>query len=163
MPYYKLKPMSSTRRLKVQPGLADVSTGFRSHTPQLFLDIDRTKAEALGLSFEDVNQTLGMYLGSLYVNSFNQFGRHWQVTVQLEGDYRNRIEDINLLQVRNKWGQMVPMGTLVNVREIGGPIVVTRYNLYTAAAVTGNMKPGTSSGDAITTVNQTVAASLPFQ
>ena len=108
----------------------------------MFLDIDRTKAEALGLSFDDVNQTLGMYLGSLYVNSFNQFGRHWQVTVQLEGDYRNRVEDINLLQVRNKWGQMVPMGTLVNVREIGGPIVVTRYNLYTAAAITGNMACG---------------------
>ena len=56
-----------------------------------------------------------MYLGSLYVNSFNQFGRHWQVTIQVEGDYRNRVEDINLLQVRNKWGEMVPLGTLVNV------------------------------------------------
>ncbi len=151
-----------TRRLRGQPGLADVSTGFRSRTPQLFLDIDRTKAEALGLSFDDVNQTLGMYLGSLYVNSFNRFGRHWQVTVQLEGDYRNRVEDINLLQVRNKWGQMVPMGTLANIREIGGPIVVTRYNLYTAAAVTGNMRVGTSSGDAIATVNKIKAESLPL-
>ena len=62
-----------------------------------------------------MNQTLSMYLGSLYVNSFNEFGRHWQVTVQTEGDFRNRIEDINLLQVRNKWGQMVPLGTLVHV------------------------------------------------
>jgi multidrug efflux pump len=151
-----------TRRLRGRPGLTDVSTGFRSRTPQLFLDIDRTKAEALGLSFDDVNQTLGMYLGSLYVNSFNQFGRHWQVTVQLDGEYRNRVEDINLLKVRNKWGQMVPMGTLVNVRDFPGPIVVTRYNLYTAAAVTGNMGAGTSSGDAITTVNETVAESLPI-
>ena len=67
------------------------------------------------MSFDDVNQTLSMYLGSLYVNSFNEFGRHWQVTVQAEGDYRNRVEDINLLQVRNKWGEMVPLGTLVNV------------------------------------------------
>ena len=151
-----------TRRLRGQPGLADVSTGFRSRTPQLFLDVDRTKAEALGLSFDDVNQTLGMYLGSLYVNSFNQFGRHWQVTVQLEGDYRNRVEDINLLQVRNKWGQMVPMGTLVNVRDFPGPIVVTRYNLYTAAAITGNMGAGTSSGDAINTVNKTKDETLPI-
>jgi multidrug efflux pump len=151
-----------TRRLRAQPGLADVSTGFRSRTPQLFLDVDRTKAEALGLSFDDVNQTLGMYLGSLYVNSFNQFGRHWQVTVQLEGDYRDRVEDINLLQVRNKWGQMVPMGTLVNVRDFPGPIVVTRYNLYTAAAITGNMGAGTSSGDAINTVNKTTDESLPI-
>ena len=62
------------------------------------------------MSFEDVNQTLSMFLGSLYVNSFNQFGRHWQVTVQVEGDYRNRIEDINLLQVRNKWGANGPAG-----------------------------------------------------
>ena len=151
-----------TRRLRAQPGLSDVSTGFRSRTPQLFLDVDRTKAEALGLSFDDVNQTLGMYLGSLYVNSFNQFGRHWQVTVQLEGDYRNRVEDINLLQVRNKWGQMVPMGTLLNVRDRPGPIVVTRYNLYTAAAITGNMAAGTSSGDAINTVNETKDESLPI-
>ena len=94
-------------------------------TPQLYLDIDRTKAEALGVSFEDVNQTLSMFLGSLYVNSFNQFGRHWQVTVQVEGRYRNRVEDINLFQVRNKWGQMVPLGTLVNVDQVksdrGGP------------------------------------------
>jgi multidrug efflux pump len=151
-----------TRRLGAQPGLDDVSTGFRSRTPSLFLDVDRTKAEALGLSFDDVNQTLGMYLGSLYVNSFNFFGRHWQVTVQLEGDYRKRVEDINLLQVRNKWGQMVPMGTLLNVREVGGPIVVTRYNLYTAAAITGNMGAGTSSGDAINTVNTTTNETLPI-
>jgi multidrug efflux pump len=151
-----------TRALKAQPGLTDANTGFRSKTPQLFLDIDRTKAEALGLSFDDVNQTLSMYLGSLYVNSFNEFGRHWQVTVQLEGDFRNRVEDINLLQVRNKWGQMVPMGTLVRVKEIGGPISVTRYNLYVAAPVTGNMKPGTSSGDAIATVDRVAAETLPL-
>ena len=88
-------------RMKKQPGLATASTQFRSQTPQLYLQIDRTKAESLGLSFDDVNQTLTMYLGSLYVNSFNEFGRHWQVTVQLAGEFRNRVEDINLLQVRN--------------------------------------------------------------
>jgi multidrug efflux pump len=158
----RAKADPNERQLKVETGLADVNTGFRSKTPQLFLDVDRTKAESLGLSFDDVNQTLSMYLGSLYVNSFNEFGRHWQVTVQLEGDYRDRVEDINLLQVRNKWGQMVPMGTLVRVKEIGGPIIVTRYNLYTSAPVTGNMKPGTSSGDAIATVNRVAADSLPI-
>src|SRR5262249_43530733 len=77
-------------RLKRTPGLGTSSTQFRSRTPQLFLDIGRSKAEALGLSFDDVNQTLSMYLGSLYVNSFSEFGRHWQVVIQLEGDYRNR-------------------------------------------------------------------------
>ena len=96
-----------------------------------------------------------MYLGSLYVNSFNEFGRHWQVTIQAEGHYRNRVEDINLLQVRNKLGQMVPLGTLVSVREVGGPVMVIRYNLYTAAPITGNLLPGTSSGDAIAAIERT--------
>ena len=123
-----------------------MSTQFRSNTPQLFMDIDRTKVASLGVSLDDVNQTLQIYLGSLYVNSFNEFGRYWQVTVQAEGEFRTRVEDINLLQVRNKWGEMVPLGTLVNVREIGGPVFVTRYNLYTAAPITGNVRPGVSSG-----------------
>src|SRR5262249_10926993 len=131
-------------------------------TPQLFLDVDRTKVESLGVSFEDVNQTLSMYMGSLYVNSFNEFGRHWQVTVQSEGQFRDRVEDINLLQVRNKWGQMVPLGTLVNLRDKGGPITVTRYNLYTAAPITGNMQPGTSSGDAIDAISLQASQSLPL-
>ena len=73
------------------------------------------RSQSLGVSLNDVNQTLEIYLGSLYVNSFNEFGRHWQVNLQAEGEYRDRVEDINLLQVRNKWGQMVPLGTLVDV------------------------------------------------
>ena len=96
--------------MKHQPGLASASTQFRSSTPQLYLDIDRTKAESLGLSFDDVNQTLSMCLGSLYVNSFNQFGRHWQVNVQLEGTYRNRVEDINLLAGPQQVGADGPAG-----------------------------------------------------
>jgi multidrug efflux pump len=148
--------------MKKQPGLATASTQFRSRTPQLYLDIDRTKAESLGLSFDDVNQTLSMYLGSLYVNSFNEFGRHWQVTVQLEGDFRDRVEDINLLQVRNKQGGMVPLGTLIRVREIGGPVSVTRYNLYTSAQVTGGLAPGVSSGDTIKAIDKLTDEILPL-
>ncbi len=155
-----------TRRLQDVRGLADVQTGFRSNAPQIYLDIDRTKSVALGVPFEDVNQTLSMFLGSLYVNSFNQFGRHWQVTVQAEGQYRDRIEALNLFQVRNKWGEMVPLGTLVNVNQVksdrGGPIVVTRYNLYTSASITGNMLPGFSSGDAIASINEVVGETLPL-
>ncbi len=147
---------------KKHPGLADVATGFRAKAPQLYLEIDRAKAYALGVPFNDVNQTLSMYMGSLYVNSFNRFGRHWQVTVQAEGTYRNRVEDINLLQVRNNRGEMVPLGTLVNVKDRGGPISVTRYNLYGAAPITGNMKPGFSSGDAIATVDRVAAETLPL-
>ena len=109
------------------------------------------------MSLDDVNQTLQIYLGSLYVNSFNEFGRHWQVNVQAEGQFRNRVEDINLLQVRNKWGGMVPLGTLVNVREIGGPVFVTRYNLATAAPITGNLLPRISSGEAIAAIDELAA------
>ena len=132
-----------TRALRAQPGLADVSTEFRSRTPQLYLDIDRTKAEALGLSFDDVNQTLAMYLGSLYVNSFNEFGRHWQVTVQLEGDYPQSgrghqpapgPEQVGADGADGHAGQ--------RARDRRSRSCVTRYNLYTAAAITGNMERG---------------------
>src|SRR5262249_45532750 len=143
------------------PGLTS-STLFRSNTPQLYLDIDRTKAAALGVPLDQVNQTLDMFLGSLYVNSYNDFGRHWQVTIQADGAFRNRVEDINLFFVRNQSGQMVPLGTLVTVREIGGPVAITRYNLYTAAAVNGNIQQGTSTGDAIRTVSDTAGESLPL-
>ena len=114
------------------------------------------------MSLDDVNQTLQMYLGSLYVNSFNAFGRYWQVTIQAEGNHRARVSDINLLQVRNNQGQMVPMGTLVNVRQIGGPVFVTRYNLYTAAAINGNIRPGYSTGEAIASINRIANETLPL-
>jgi multidrug efflux pump len=142
------------RGLQAQPSLAGVSTQFRSNTPQLFLDIDRTKVASLGIPLEDVNQTLEIYLGSLYVNSFNVFGRHWQVNVQAEGQFRNRPSEINLLEVRNGRGQMVPLGALGNLRDIGGPIFVNRYNLYTAAAVTGGLRPGASTGSVIDSVDK---------
>ena len=125
------------RKLRNYPALASSATQFRSNTPQLWLEIDRTKAAALGVSFNDVNQTLSMFLGSLYVNSYNQFGRHWQVTVQADGNFRDRDNAISLFQVRNNQGQMIPLGTLVTPKEVGGPVSMTRYNLYTAAAIMG--------------------------
>jgi multidrug efflux pump len=149
-------------KLRAMPGLTGASTQFRSRTPQLFADIDRVKVTSLGVSLQDVNDTLGMYLGSLYVTSFNEFGRYWQVNIQAEGKQRNRVQDINQLQVRNKWGQMVLLGTLVNVREIGGPVYITRYNLYTAAPITGNVAPGASTGNAIQEINQLSRDSLPI-
>jgi multidrug efflux pump len=149
------------KKVKEQPGLTGVATQFRSNTPQLFMDIDRTKASSLGVSLDDVNQTLQMYLGSLYVNSFNEYGRYWQVQVQADAPFRAKVENINLLQVRNQDGQMVPLGTLVKVREISGPIFVKRYNLYTAAPVTGSLLPGVSSGDVINGVDEVADQSLP--
>jgi multidrug efflux pump len=150
------------QKLKAMPGLTGVSSQFRSNTPQLYMDINRSKVESVGVTIEDVNQTLAIYLGSLYVNSFNAFGRYWQVNVQAEGEYRQRVTDINLLQVRNKWGQMVPLGSLVEVRPVGGPISVTRYNLYTAVPITGNLQSGISSGDAIAGIDALADAELPL-
>jgi multidrug efflux pump len=135
---------------------------FRSKAPQLFMNIDRLKAATLGVSLQDVNQTLDIFLGSLYVNSFNKYGRHWQVVVQAEGKFRDRIGGVNLFQVRNNRGEMVPMGTLADLREISGPSSVTRYNLYSAAAITGNLQTGLSSGDAIKAVETIAATSLPL-
>ncbi|AMV27067.1 Efflux pump membrane transporter BepE [Gemmata sp. SH-PL17] len=148
-------------KLQPNPATVGVLTQFRSKTPQLYLDVDRTKAQALGVPLNDVNQAMQIYLGSLYASSFNEFGRHWQVTLQAEGRYRTRIEDVNLLQVRNKWGEMVPLGTLVQLREINGPVSVTRYNLYTSAAVSGNVPPAVSSGEAINAVNAAAEQTLP--
>jgi multidrug efflux pump subunit AcrB len=150
------------QKLKANPGLTGVTTQFRSNTPQLFLDIDRTKAASLGVALNDINQTLDMYLGSLYVNSYNDFGRHWQVTIQAEGRFRDRVENINDFQVRNDQGLMVPLGTLVRPREVGGPIAITRYNLYTAAAINGNIQLGTSTGDAIAAIDKEAGETLPL-
>jgi multidrug efflux pump len=160
-----LQKQTDTMVSKLQkgvPGLVSVTTQFRSNTPQLFLEVDRVKSAALGVSLQDVNQTLDIFLGSLYVNSFNDFGRHWQVTLQADGNFRNSKSDVNLFQVRNNRGQMVPVGTLVNLKEIGGPISVTRYNLYTASSITGNLQPGLSSGDAIADVDKMANDSLPI-
>jgi multidrug efflux pump len=150
------------RKLQDVPALNNVATQFRSQTPQLFLDVDRVKAAALGVSLADVNQTLSIYLGSLYVNSFNNFGRHWQVTIQADGKFRNQVDDINLFQVRNKAGEMVPLGTLAKLREIGGPVSVTRYNLYRATTLNGNIQTGFSTGDAIKSIECLAAESLPL-
>jgi multidrug efflux pump len=148
-------------KMRSDPALVGPSTQFRTNTPQLFLDVDRSKVKALGCSIGDVNQTLDIFLGSLYVNSFNEFGRYWQVTLQAEGPYRTRVDDINLIQVRNQWGQMVPLGTLADAREVNGPVLVTRYNLYPAAAITGTVRPGVSSGEAIADAEALSSQTLP--
>jgi multidrug efflux pump len=153
---------SLVAKLRRMNGISSVTTQFRSNIPQLFLEIDRTKAAALGVSLTDVNQTLEMYMGSLYVNSFNDFGRHWQVTIQADGDYRKDISSINLFKVRNNKGQMVPLGTLVTARNIGGPISVQRYNLYTGASISGNVSPDYSTGDMIKAIEQVSAETLPI-
>jgi multidrug efflux pump len=149
-------------KMKELPTLNSATTTFRPRNPQLYLDIDRTKVASHGCSLDDVNQTLDMYLGSLYVNSYNEFGRHWQVTVQADSEYRSNPEDVNRFMVRNKSGQMVPLGTMVKMKGIGGPISVQRYNLYTAASMNGNIQPGTSTGEAIAAINDLTDRNLPL-
>jgi multidrug efflux pump len=150
--------------MRREPGLAGVSTGFNSNTPQLYLDVDRTKAETLGVSVGDVDQAMQAYMGSSYVNNFNQFGRYWQVNTQGEGRFRNRRDRVGLLEVRNRENEMVPLRTLATLRDINGPVMVQRYNLYVAAPVTGNVRPGVSTGEAISAIDaqarESLAASL---
>ena len=145
----------------LRPMLTSINTQFRSNTPQLYMDIDRTKVASLGVSLDEVNQTLQIYLGSLNVNLYNEYGRHWQVTLQADRDYRSVVDNINLLQVRNDKGQMVPLATLVKVREQTGPVFVRRYNLFTAAPITGALLPGVSSGEVIRAVDQISQETLP--
>ncbi len=147
--------------LQKEPSVAGVLTQFRSKTPQLFLDTDRIKCQALGVPLNDVNQTMQIDLGSMYINSFNEFGRHWQVTAQAEGRFRFSADQVGFLEVRNSNGDMVPLRTLVRLKEIFGPVSVTRYNLYVAAAVSGTVPPDVSSGDAIAAVNEMSDQTLP--
>jgi multidrug efflux pump len=143
------------------PGLAQVFTTFTTRVPQLFVDVDRVKAKSMGVALADLNDTLQIYLGSLYVNDFNRFGRTYQVTAQADAEFRLRAEDIARLKTRNVAGDMVPLGTLVEVNETTGPDKVIRYNMYPAADINGVALPGLSSGQAIALAQQLAAKELP--
>jgi multidrug efflux pump subunit AcrB len=129
--------------------------------PQIDLDVDRVKAKSLGVSLSSLYETLQVYLGSLYVNDFNQFGRTYQVVAQADSKFRDGADDIRRLKVRNERGQMVPIGTLVTVREAFGPDRVMRYNGYPAAEINGAPAPGYSSGQALAAMERLAAEKLP--
>ena len=139
-------------------GLQGLFSSFRADTPWLFLDIDRTQAKTMGVSMSDVFNTLQVYLGSLYVNDFNRFGRTWQVNVQADADFRKQVEDLKQLKIRNQAGTMVPLGTLASVRGISGPVMILRYNMYPSAPINGTSAPGVSSGEAIELMEQAAQA-----
>ncbi len=143
------------------PGLVGLFSSFRANTPQLYVDVNREKCKTLGLALDDVFTTLQVYLGGYYVNDFNKFGRTWQVNLQADAPYRMQAADVQQLKVRNADGKMVPLGTVAEVQDIGGPVMVTRYNTYTAAAVNGNTAPGTSTGQAIAAVKALADKELP--
>ena len=142
----------------VQGGTTSV---FRANVPQVFLDVSRTALMLKGVKLEDVFQSLQVYLGSLYVNDFNLYGRTWQVIVQAQAKYRDQIDDIRRLRVRNATGTMVPIGAVAEVRAVNGPLVLTRYNMYPAASINGNARPGVSSGSAIDVMSGLARAELP--
>jgi hydrophobe/amphiphile efflux-1 (HAE1) family protein len=142
-------------------GLEVLFTSASANSPWLFLDIDRTKCMALGVAVNDVFSTLQIYLGSYYVNNFNEFGRTWQVNLQAGPSFRSDLGDILRLQVRNNQGQMIRLGTLMSIRDTSGPVALMRYNMYAASAVTGNSAPGTSSGQAINLMQEIANRALP--
>ena len=143
------------------PGLQGVFGSVRSNTPWLYLDIDREKCLAIGVSPAEVFQTLQVYLGSYYVNNFNRFGRSWQVNVMADEKYRATVSQILQLKVPNLKKEMVPLATLIRLRDEAGPQSLMRYNMYSASAVTGNLVPGTSSGDAIELLEKIAKEQLP--
>lgn len=143
------------------PALAGVFTNYNVNVPQLFANLDRTKAQQLGIPIDEVFRTMQIYLGSIYVNDFNQFGRTYQVVAQADKDFRARPQDIVRLQTRNADGQMVPLGSVIDVQETFGPEVASRYNAYRAADLNGNAAPGYSSGQAQTAITKILNETLP--
>ncbi len=124
-------------------------TAFRANVPQLYADVNRAECMVKDVDLQDLFETLRVYLGSLYVNDFNRFGRTWQVIVQADQEYRKKVSDIQLLKVRNLRGTMIPVAALAEFREKPGPLILTRYNMYSSASINGNAAIGISSGQAI--------------
>jgi multidrug efflux pump subunit AcrB len=144
-----------------QPGLVGLFNGFRANTPQLYIDVDRTKCKSLGVPLNDVFQTLQVFMGGYYVNDFNRFGRTWQVNIQADAPFRVDAETVKQLKVRNAKGDMVPLGTLADIRDSTGPVSITRYNMYPAAAINGGSLPGVSTGTVIRTMEALADKVLP--
>lgn len=144
-----------------QSELAGVFSTYAADTPQIYLDIDREKAQVLGVKITDIFNALQSTLGSYYVNDLNVFGRTWQVNAQAETTFRDKLEDINRIYVRNAQGAMVPVHALAEVRVVQGPQTVVRYNGYRGAVVNGAPKPSYSSGQALIAMERVSTATLP--
>jgi multidrug efflux pump len=143
------------------PELAGLFTGYQVNTPQLYADIDRTKARQLGVAVTDVLDTLQIYLGSLYVNDFNKFGRTYSVRVQADAQFRARADDVGQLKVRSSAGEMVPLAALLKVSSTAGSERTVRYNGFLSAEINGRAAAGFSSGQAQDAVERIAAETLP--
>jgi multidrug efflux pump len=152
------KSGEAERQSKQVTGLFTV---FRANSPQLYVDLNRSQCETMGVNPNDVFTTLQVYLGSYYVNDFNKFGRTWQVVVQAEGSFRDDLDKVRNLKVRNVDGNMVPLGSVLTVQQISGPILLMRYNMYPAAAIVGGTAPDVSSGQGIDAMQRLARHNLP--
>ena len=144
-----------------RPELDEVFTLFRASTPQIYADINRIQAKSRGVDVSAISEALQFYLGSIYVNDLTLFGKPFQVTAQADGPFRARAEDILRLQTRNAAGEMVPLGSLVDLREINAPSRVIRYNLFPAAELNANPAPGYSTGQTIQALEELANKTLP--
>ncbi|KTC67748.1 multidrug efflux pump [Legionella birminghamensis] len=144
-----------------RPELKGVISDLNVDVPQLYLDIDRTKAKAMNVSITNLFVTLQTYLGAYYVNNFTKYGQTYRVMVQAEGDSRAETTDISKLYVKSDSGQMVPLSSLVKIKSINGPYNIPHYNLYTAASVNGAAGPGYTSGQAMNAIEEVAAEVLP--
>ena len=143
------------------PGLKNVFTTFSTSTPQLYVDVDRDKAQMLKVPLVAIFEALRVYLGSAYVNDFNMFGRTFRVTAQADAGFRMQPENVARIRVRNETGQMVPLGNLVTFRNIAGPDRLPRYNLFPTVEVNGSLQPGVSTGEAIRALTDLAKRELP--
>jgi len=150
-------------RVGMQQGeILQMFSAFRANVPQLYLDIDRAQVKQSGVALGDVFDTVGVFLGGVYVNDFNAFGRTWQVNAQADAPFRMSHDDIRQLRVPNRvTREMMPLGSILSVEEISGPLSITRYNMYPASAINGVQRPGVSSGEIITQMQQLADANLP--
>jgi multidrug efflux pump len=152
------KLIAATRH---EPSIAAAFTTFRADVPQLYIDVDRAKAQTLGVPIADVFDTLQTYLGGYYVNQFNRFGRTYQVMLQAQPQFRASADDISHFWLRSNSNQMVPLNTLARVEPTSGPNSITRYNLYDSVEIQGAAAPGYSSGQAIAAMERIAAKILP--
>ncbi|HTZ76405.1 MAG TPA: multidrug efflux RND transporter permease subunit [Stellaceae bacterium] len=148
-------------KARANPALAGIFTSYEINVPQLYVDLDRTKARQLGVNVQDVFDALQIYLGSLYVNDFNKFGRTYQVIAEADKEFRSRPEDILRLRTRNNAGEMVPLGAMVQISDTTGPESAMRYNGFRSADLNGGPAPGYSSGQAQQAIAKILRETLP--
>jgi HAE1 family hydrophobic/amphiphilic exporter-1 len=141
--------------------VARLNQDFSANVPQIFVDVDRNRVKTYGIPLQSVFSTLQANLGSAYVNDFNRFGRTWKVMVQADKQFRSRVEDIGRLEVRNRDGEMVPISALATIRDTVGPQVISHFNMFPSAQITGSASPGYSSAEATNEMEAIASRTLP--